>query len=84
MFGACRRSQTSANRKSTPKNATKPIQMSNSSARRTLQLLSPTSSSKKHALNLALRYQKEAIESKVRKGEIDISKLATFEVEDAE
>lgn len=49
-----------------------------------MQLLSPASSSKKQALNLALRYQKEAIESKVRKGEIDITKLATFEVEESE
>ena len=38
-----------------------------------------SSSSKKHAYNLALRYQKEVLESKVRKGAIDLSKLNTVE-----
>ena len=36
-------------------------------------------SSQKHAYNLALRYQKKVLESKVRKGEIDLSKLNTVE-----
>ena len=38
-----------------------------------------TASSQKHAYNLALRYQKKVLESKVRKGEIDLSKLNTVE-----
>ena len=38
-----------------------------------------SSSSKTHAYNLALRYQKEVLESKVRKGAIDLSKLNTVE-----
>ena len=47
-----------------------------SSGRRYGEVISPTSSSsKKFAYNLALKYQKEVLESKVRKGTIDLRKL---------
>ena len=49
---------------------------SQSSGRRYNEVISPTSnSSKKFAYNLALKYQKEVLESKVKKGEIDLRKL---------
>jgi len=50
--------------------------LSCSSARRYQQLVSPkSSSSKKFAYGLALKYQKESLESKVKKGQIDLTRF---------
>lgn len=79
VFGGSQRGQNSAIRKSTPKKKEAP--QLNSSAKRTQQLLSPTNSSQKQAYNMALRYSKEVIEGKVRRGEIDLRKLNKVEAQ---
>lgn len=67
VFGGSHRAQTSTIRKSTSQNQTGTLQ-TNSSKRQVRSPQSAASSSRKHAYNLALRYQKEVLESKVRKG----------------
>ena len=66
-------------RKSSERRLKNSFQSQQSSGKRYGDIISPKSSSsknsKKFSYNLALKYQKEVLESKVRRGEIDLKKL---------